>query len=454
MRRVSQLTSKCIQRAALCALVLYVAAPAAIALPNEQQIAAYDHATENERVKLLIFLAKQGDAESVDWLLQKFPLEGPHAKNRALYISGLLKRSKGNLTGAAKDFRAALATDPSLTLVRSELAQILVELQENDSAKHHLELLAAEAPDQATVSGIRSFIDQIDAQTPFKYNAYVSMAPSTNLNGGSNHKKVYLDFNGLEIPIALEQPESGVGFSTGSSVGYSKRLGNDFMFVAAANADATLYRNEDYNTYSMSQSAEIRRMFSRGYLGLGLVASQTLAHDEFAFSTANFGPRLSMNWQVDAKNSIGGSAIFQWNNYFENDTSATTMSLNTSWTHGFSSTFNTTLFSSISRYDNGNAFKSYTTSGNGISIYKELPQGITANLTGQAALSIFDGFNEGIGKRRQDLRLTGTIALTKRDFNIFGYAPSIEYSYSNNLSDLDYADTHSHSFDFRLTKEF
>ena len=40
--------------------------------------------------------------------------------------------------------------------------------------------------------GIRSFIDAIDARRPFTFNAYVSVAPSTNVNNGSSIEKVYI----------------------------------------------------------------------------------------------------------------------------------------------------------------------------------------------------------------------------------------------------------------------
>ena len=59
------------------------------------------------------------------------------------------------------------------------------QLDEDDSAKHHLNLLMAEAPNEYEAEGIRSFIDTIDARRPFTFNAYVSVAPSTNVNNGS-----------------------------------------------------------------------------------------------------------------------------------------------------------------------------------------------------------------------------------------------------------------------------
>ena len=169
-------------------------------------------------------------------------------------------KSQGNLTGAAEKFRAALAQDPSLTLVRSELAQTLVELQEDDSAKHHLQLLAADAPNEQTASGIRSFIDQVDARKPYKFSGFVSLAPSTNLNSGSKRDTIYAPGVGQTFDInSSSKATSGFGVAGGVNGGYTKRLGNDFSFVAGAGANVRLYDDKDFNSYSLSQTAEIRR---------------------------------------------------------------------------------------------------------------------------------------------------------------------------------------------------
>jgi outer membrane protein len=44
--------------------------------------------------------------------------------------------------------------------------------------------------------------------------------------------------------------------------------------------------------------------------------------------------------------------------------------------------------------------------------------------------------------------------LTKRDWNIIGFAPSISYNYTNNLSNINLYDYDNHAVDFRLTKDF
>lgn len=100
------------------------------------------------------------------------------------------------------------------------------------------------------------------------------------------------------------------------------------------------------------------------------------------------------------------------------------------------------------------ALHSYKTYSGGVGLYKELPEGITVNLNGELRFSDFDGIHPFAGKVRQDERYTGMIALTKRDFNIWGYAPALQYSYVYNNSNISLYEFDSHAVDFKLSKDF
>jgi outer membrane protein len=457
MRTLRSRTSQYLQRAALCALVVFGAAQSAQAsAPTPQMMAAFEAAPEDQRVMILVKLTKSGQGDLAENLLAEFPLQGPYATNRTLFISGLILKSKGDLTGAAKKFRAALADDPSLTLVRSELAQTLVMLEEDDSAKHHLQLLAAEAPTEQDASGIRSFIDKVDSRKPYKLNAYVSLAPSTNLNSGSKHTTVYSPVFNANLAIDEDsQAKSGIGAAAGASAAYTKRLGNDFMFVAAGSADARIYDDKDFNSYSLSQSLEMRRLIDKGYIGIGAVSSQSLENDDFGVSYVSYGPRLSVSLNATAKNHLAASAVYEWRDTLSNHgVESNALMFDASWTHAFNSTLNITGFGGFDRIDTQSALTSYQTISGGLSAYKEFGLGVTANIMGSVGLSDFDGYNPTVAKTRADTKLSGAIELTKRDLNIFGFAPSLRYSYTDNLSNINIFDYSTHAVDMRLTKDF
>jgi outer membrane protein len=449
-------------RTLICALSCVILSSTAVMAkrasvePTPQQISEYEASNEKTRVNLLIHLSKSGQHELAASLLKRYPLTGNFARNRTIFIEGLILHGRGNLTGAAQKYRSALANDPSLTLVRSELAQTLFELQEDDSAKHHLSLLMAEAPSEAEAKGIRSFIDTIDARRPFTFNTYISLAPSTNVNNGSSLKTIYDPFGGQITIDPDSRKKSGVGLSTGASAGYAKRLGNDFSFVMGGSANAYLYDKKVYNSLGTSESAELRYIYDGGHLGFGMVASQTTKSDASGFSYYSYGPRVSLQKDFTPRDQLNLSSVYEWRNYPDNSLNdGTALMVDGSFNHAFTADLNVSVNAGFDRIISGIDYNSYRSYSAGLGLYKELPYGITTNLHGEYSTSNFDamlGFPYFLV--RKDKRYTGTISLTKRDFNIWGYAPALEYTYLYNHSNIANYEFDSHALDFRLTKDF
>jgi outer membrane protein len=427
--------------------------------PPQELIAAYTETADGERVNILISLAKSGNPDLAEYLLQQFPLQGKFAANRTLFVQGLVFKARGNLTGSVKNYRAALANDPTLTLVRSELAQTLHELGEDESAIHHLKLLQSEAPDAEAAAGIKSFIDRIDADTPYKFNAYVAAAPTTNVNNGSIRNVVYLP-GGWELDISEpSKRKSGLGVAAGANGSYSKRLGNQLMAVVSGGIDGRLYDHSDFNAVTLSQSAELRALNGNGYVSLGAIASQSLSTDSIDYDYLSYGPRVSLRHSLTHQDLLNLSATFEFREY-ANDTirDGTALLVNGAWTHIFDSSFSTTLSAGYSKVNVDNdvaaANNAYETFSAGLGFYKELPRGITINTGIDIQMSEFDGKFLTLFDPREDLRAAANISLTKRDFNIFGFAPSIEYTYTWNDSNYGIYDYDAHAVDLRLTKEF
>ena len=270
------------KRALYCLLGLLAFVPVAQAESVQftpQQISDYQATPESERVRLLIELSKTGHQDEAEALLKKFPLQGPHGANRTLYVQGLIMEARHDLIGAARSFRYALASDPKLTLVRSDLVQVLMQLDESDSAKHHLKLLQADAPSAEQAANIRSFIDKIDESHPYYFSGFINIAPSTNINSGSSHNTVYSAITGSNWDIAAaNKAQSGLGITAGLNAGYSKRLGNNFQGVLAANIATSLYGDYAFDSISTSESGEMRYLLDQGFVSVGAVFSQvTLA---------------------------------------------------------------------------------------------------------------------------------------------------------------------------------
>jgi tetratricopeptide (TPR) repeat protein len=429
---------------------------------DAQQIAYYQSGTENARVRLLIELTHNGHADMAEALLKRFPLEGPLAENRKLFIDGLILESRGELKAAVAKFRAALANDPKLTLVRSELAQVLARMDETDSAKHHLELLAADAPTPAQAAGIRSFIQQLDADHPLKFSGFVSIAPSTNINLGSSHQKVYTPglggIYGSDASWDIDpasQKQSGTGLTAGANVGFSHRLGDHFQGVLAAGAAGTYYPVVAATTLGLSQSAELRYLFQDNYLGLGGVSSQSLDPINYNIAYSSFGPHPSLQLMLTPRDQLTGSATYEWRSYPSNSTAnGNALLVYSILTHAFDSSSNVALILGYENVTQQIDFNSYYDGTVGLGFYKELPKGITLEGQGTARFAGFDAVNPLALTTRYDENYTGSLTFTKRDWNIYGFAPSVNFLYTRNFSNIDVYDYDSQAVDFRLTKNF
>lgn len=425
---------------------------------DNQQIAYYQSGTETARVRLLIELIRNNHGDMAETLMKRFPLEGPLAQNRMLFLEGLILESRGQLGASTTKFRAALANDPKLTLVRSELAQVLARLDETDSAKHHLELLVADAPNSEQAAGIRSFIQQLDEHHPLTFSGFVSVAPSTNINLGSSHQSVNTVLTGPSDPWNIDpanQKQSGIGITAGANVGYARRLGDHLQGVLAAGVDGTYYPTLSLATVGFNQTAELRYLFAENYIGLGGVSSQSVDSVNRSLGYISYGPRASFLLMLSQRDQLSGSATYEWRNY-QNDPNANgqALLLTAVSTHAIDSSANVAMILGYENVVRQTDFNSYYDGTVGLGFYKELPRGVTLEGQGTIRLAGWDAVNPLAGYTRYDQNYTGSLTLTKRDWNLLGFAPSLNYTYTRNVSNIAVWDYDSHSIDLRFTKKF
>ena len=407
-------------------------------------------------------LVNAGFVNAAEQMLHRFPLQGPLATNRTLFIDGLIAKKRGHLNLAATKFRAALANDPHLTVVRIELTKVLADLDENDSAKHHLKLLEAETQDPQQLAGIRSFIQSLDARHPVTFSGFVSIAPSTNINQGSSHSTVYSPgieglngVSGVGTIAPTSQATSGIGVTSGVNIGLNKRIGDQWQAVLAAGLNGTYYPLVGSVSVGSSQSAEMRYLIQDGYLGFGATAYEGADPINLALAYTSYGPRLSLAKLLTPRDQLTASAAYEWRNYYNNPAAnGNALIVNAVLTHALDSTSNVALLLGYENITQTIAYNSYQDVTFGLGAYKELSHGITLQGQGTLRLAGFNDINPIQLQTRQDQNFTGSINLTKRDWNILGFAPSLNYTYTRNFSNNDVFDFNSHAVDLRLTKNF
>ena len=68
--------------------------------------------------------------------------------------------------------------------------------------------------------------------------------------------------------------------------------------------------------------------------------------------------------------------------------------------------------------------------------------------------TLYDGDFPLMGEPRKDWQFDATISLWKRDWNLWGVAPVIEYSFTYNNSNVAFYEYTDNTVDLRLTKQF
>jgi outer membrane protein len=186
-----------------------------------------------------------------------------------------------------------------------------------------------------------------------------------------------------------------------------------------------------------------------------LIGSQSVKSDASGLSYYSYGPRVGLQKDITPKDRVNLSSVYEWRKYPDNSLSdGTAVMLDGAWSHAFASDLNVSLNAGYDRVASGIDYNSYESWSGGLGFYKELPKGITADLHGEVSRSGFDAMFPIYNVIRKDERFTGTISLTKRDFNIWGYAPALEYTYLYNHSNVANFEFDSHSVNFRLSKDF
>ena len=424
--------------------------------------AAFEAADQNQRTRILIQLTQAGYIDTADMMLHRYPLQGPTALNRTLFLEGVILEKRGDNRGAAAKFRSALANDPQLTLVRAELAYVLARMNETESAKHHLMLLRGAIDDPETRAGVQSFINSLDASRPFHFSGYVSLAPSTNINQGSSHDTVYSPglggVDGLD-PVGTISPnsrkQSGVGISAGGSVGYVRPIGRSMQAVFAAGASSTYYPMVNETSFGLSQSAELRWLNPNGYFGAGAVAQEGVDPRTVSVNYKAYGPRVSMLRQISPRDQLSADITYQWRDYGTGSAAnGTSLSFSSIWTHALDAGSNIAFLVGVDRVEQQLDFNSYRDGSIGAGFYKEMRHGLTVEGQASARYALFNAENPFTSTTRQDTALTGSLTFTKRDWNWAGFAPSLNYTYLRNFSNISLYDYDSHALDFRLTKDF
>ena len=90
----------------------------------------------------------------------------------------------------------------------------------------------------------------------------------------------------------------------------------------------------------------------------------------------------------------------------------------------------------------------------GVAYQQDFPYGVTAYLEPDVTLTQYDATNVLFGKRRHDTTVSARLALNKRDLQLFGFSPVLSYTFSRDISNIDFFGFVRNQFEIGLTRDF
>ena len=440
-------------------------------LSVEQTVAAWPKLNGKQKFFAIEQLIKLGKFKIAEDLLNKTKFRSRAGTLKKRFYTAVILKSKGKLKEAAKIYRSLLADNPKFARVRLELAHTLYLMKEDTSAKHHLNLVMSSSGTHGGLQNrVRRFIDAINQRRSWSLSTYVTLAPSTNFNAGTDQKTLA---DGGELGERSIK-KSGLGLQAGVNAGYRHPVTDKLDMVVSLGANTKQYKGEYFDDSLVSLNFGPRYRLDGGYIALyGNVGRRWFGGDEYqeengySGNSINWGGRLHGNYRLSNKEILSSDVSCQKTDY-DDDGNA--------WRNAYYCG----ISASYDRYLSSNSFVRFLAGGFrnktdeeqfdhnsfnggyvGLGHYRELPWGITVYVQGKFVYLDYSGVDQAsVGAfqtdafGREDKKYEALLNLTKRNWSYMGYAPTLQYSYVYNDSNIGAYEYDSHTVNLTLTKNF
>ena len=171
---------------------------------------AYLKENPEEFESLLGNLLRQGNAEELEELLpiyQQVPNYDPSVVD---WGNAVIAAKKGDLNTAVDIYRKVNAQLPEVKVLRFQLAMALFYNRQFDAAQSEFERLRADAPTEDDVQVINKYLESINAQDRWSFNASVSYINDSNITNAPEQGTQIIGPDGSVLTYTSER-ESGKG---------------------------------------------------------------------------------------------------------------------------------------------------------------------------------------------------------------------------------------------------
>lgn len=383
--------------------------------------------------------------------LTSFLAQYPQSLEGRFLLAEVETRS-GNYDAAIRIYRQMLAEQPNLVRVQLELGRALfLAKQDRESRKTFQSLLAQELPPQVQIN-VRQYLSALDARKQYFFNVSVGGIYDTDVNQAPQLNVIRLF--GLPFQLsksAQAQAEPGVVISgigeywTPITTQSRWRFGTSFYRNEYPTGDfddmqVRVYTGPQYTTQSWQVAA------------LGVFAKRMYANDPY---NSGYGPRLEAAYRPSDSILLENVAEYLSVDYHAQPfLNGFDLSDNLFTTYLINPTTFVRLITGVARERTQNEGFSYDALRLGLGFHQEFKNGITIDFQPEVFVTSYDAPNPIFLARRRDQIVTVRAIAANNRWEFGGAIPYISYTYTNDMSNLEFYSYQRHQVQVGLTFHF
>lgn len=383
----------------------------------------------------------------------------PELKLQSRFLSGMLAAATGDHRGAAEQYKAILADDPSQTRVRLELAREMLAMGKSQSADRQFRIAGQDKdlPDDVART-IRAVRDVIRQRRAWRLDVDFGIAPDSNINNATAADTVTILWGGYQLPVTLNaqaKAKSGMGETATISTGLRLPVSKKVSLLIDGDAAGANYSGAAYDDYqaqaatgaefriSPAASVSAEGVGAARWYGGHLVSTQVGAK---AGLQTRLGRADQIGVQLDARHT---NALFD-RNY-------------DGWQTGAYLTYERAvakaLVASTGLFVRRDWLRAPAYSSVELGAIAgfggELAHGITFGLSGTISHATFDAPIPLFSlEPRKDWRYTARATLGDRKIRVLGFSPQLAVSYSRIDSSIPFYASDRLRFRLALARYF
>ena len=371
---------------------------------------------------------------------------------QARFLMGMIAIAQNEYRQAIRAFRAILIDQPRATRVRLELARAFFLSKDYANALTQFRFALADDPPESVQANIRQYLGAIRQAKSVSYNFSLSIAPDTNLNGGSSAREVTLF--GLPFDLSDDaRQRSGVGLALEAGAEWAPQIGAGKRLRLGIQGQRREYKGSSFDDMTVAAYAGPRIASGKWDLSL-LGTGYRRWHGSRPYNRA-IGARFESTYYVNPRTAVStGIALQSVRHDGQRERDGVLASISSSALRALSSSSAVTVKLGASRenarldaFSNRSAFVA-------VGYFRELPMGFSAYVEPSLSIARFDEALPAFGKKRSDSTQSITLALLNRRIVLDRFTPRVAYTFTRQSSTIALYDFRRSRLELGVTTSF